>query len=57
VPGVYSASGVSRYTGGFGFSTRRVVATVPVRPDAKLRAVGISREPESVLELIVARVL
>jgi hypothetical protein len=39
VPGVYSASGVSRYTGGFGFSTERVVATFPTRGDAKLRSI------------------
>lgn len=29
VPGVFSASGVSRYSGGFGFSAARVVATFP----------------------------
>jgi hypothetical protein len=39
VPGVYSASGVSRYTGGFGFSIARVVATLPVRADANLRSI------------------
>lgn len=39
VPGVHSASGVSRYTGGFGFSTARVVATFPARGDAKLRSI------------------
>jgi hypothetical protein len=42
VPGVYSATGVSRYTGGFGFSTARIVATFPTRGDAKLRAVDCS---------------
>ena len=42
VPGVYSASGVSRYTGGFGFSTARVVATFPTRGDAKLRSIDCS---------------
>jgi hypothetical protein len=31
VPGVYSASGVSRYSGGFGFSNARVIATFPTR--------------------------
>jgi hypothetical protein len=31
VPGVYSASGISRYSGGFGFSQARVVATFPAR--------------------------
>jgi hypothetical protein len=39
VPGVYSASGVSRYSGGFGFSNARVVATFPTRGDGKLRAI------------------
>jgi hypothetical protein len=39
VPGVYSASGVSRYTGGFGFSAKRVVATFPARGDSELRSV------------------
>lgn len=39
VPGVYSASGVSRYGGGFGFSAKRVVATFPARGDSKLRSV------------------
>ncbi|WP_156687410.1 hypothetical protein [Mycobacterium sp. Marseille-P9652] len=39
VPGVYSASGISRYTGGFGFSQARVVATFPARGDNKLRAI------------------
>jgi hypothetical protein len=39
VPGVYSASGVSRYTGGFGFSTARIVATFPTRADANLRSI------------------
>ncbi|OBG19327.1 hypothetical protein [Mycobacterium sp. 852002-51057_SCH5723018] len=42
VPGVYSASGVSRYTGGFGLSTARVVATLPVRADPKLRSIDCS---------------
>ncbi|MEE6179386.1 hypothetical protein [Mycobacterium sp. 050134] len=39
VPGVYSAAGVSRYTGGFGLSAARVVATFPARGDDKLRSV------------------
>jgi hypothetical protein len=39
VPGVHSAAGASRYTGGFGFSTARVVATFPARGDAKLRSI------------------
>ena len=30
---------MSRYTGGFGFSTPRVVATFPTRGDAKLRSI------------------
>ena len=37
VPGVYSASGVSRYTGAFAFSAARIVATLPTRGDANLR--------------------
>ncbi|OBJ02131.1 hypothetical protein A5646_00665 [Mycobacterium sp. 1245499.0] len=39
VPGVYSASGVSRYTGGFAFSAARIVATFPARGDANLRSI------------------
>ncbi|OBH59696.1 hypothetical protein A5687_20415 [Mycobacterium mantenii] len=39
VPGVYSASGVSRYTGGFGFSDARIVATFPARGEANLRSI------------------
>ncbi|HYQ34358.1 MAG TPA: hypothetical protein VER10_00570 [Mycobacterium sp.] len=39
VPGVYSASGVSRYTGGFGFSNARIVATFPTRGGANLRSI------------------
>lgn len=39
VPGVYSASGVSRYAGGFGFSAARIVATFPARGDANLRSI------------------
>lgn len=39
VPGVYSASGVSRYTGGFAFSAARIVATFPARGDASLRSI------------------
>ncbi|OBK36393.1 hypothetical protein A5659_18960 [Mycobacterium sp. 1165196.3] len=39
VPGVYSASGVSRYTGGFAFSAARIVATLPARGDANLRSI------------------
>lgn len=39
VPGVYSASGVSRYNGGFAFSTARIVATFPARGDANLRSI------------------
>jgi hypothetical protein len=42
VPGVYSASGVSRYQGGFGFSNARVVATFPARGDANLRSIDCS---------------
>ncbi|OBA70109.1 hypothetical protein A5641_14285 [Mycobacterium sp. 1554424.7] len=42
VPGVYSAAGVSRYAGGFGFSVARIVATFPVRADSNLRAVDCS---------------
>ena len=39
VPGVFSASGVSRYTGAFGFSAARIVATFPARGDANLRPI------------------
>ncbi|OBK46849.1 hypothetical protein [Mycobacterium sp. 1081908.1] len=39
VPGVYSATGVARYAGGFGFSKARIVALFPVRADANLRAI------------------
>lgn len=39
VPGVYSASGVSRYKGGFAFSAARVVATFPARGEANLRSI------------------
>ncbi|ORW93927.1 hypothetical protein AWB92_12385 [Mycobacterium sp. IEC1808] len=42
VPGVYSASGVARYAGGFGFSVARIVALFPVRADPNLRAVDCS---------------
>jgi hypothetical protein len=42
VPGVFSASGVSRYVGAFAFSNARVVATFPARGDAKLRSVDCS---------------
>ena len=39
VPGVFSASGVSRYVGAFGFSAARIVATFPTRGDANLRSI------------------
>ncbi|WP_118915399.1 hypothetical protein [Mycobacterium shigaense] len=39
VPGVFSASGVSRYTGAFAFSAERVVATFPTRADPGLRSI------------------
>ena len=39
VPGVRSASGIARYTGGFGFSKARVVAIFPARGDTKLRCI------------------
>jgi hypothetical protein len=39
VPGVYSSAGVSRYSGGFAFSTARIVATFPTRGDSNLRSV------------------
>jgi len=42
VPGVFSASGVSRYSGGFGFSAARIVATFPARGDANLRSIDCS---------------
>jgi hypothetical protein len=46
VPGVYSASGVSRYSGGFGFSKARDVATFPARGDAKLRSIDCPWETD-----------
>jgi hypothetical protein len=39
VPGVHSSAGVSRYTGAFGFSAARIVATFPARGDANLRSI------------------
>lgn len=49
VPGVFSASGVSRYTGAFAFSAARIVATFPTRGDVNLRSIDcgwdISRGP------------
>lgn len=39
VPGVFSASGVSRYSGAFAFSAARVVATFPARGDSGLRSI------------------
>ena len=39
VPGVFSASGVSRYKGAFAFSAARVVATFPARGDSNLRSI------------------
>jgi len=39
VPGVYSAAGVSRYTGGFAFTAARIVAIFPARGDANLRSI------------------
>lgn len=42
VPGVFSAAGVSRYTGAFAFTAQRVVATFPTRGDAALRSVDCS---------------
>ena len=42
VAGVYSASGVSPYTGGFAFSAARVVATFSTRADANLRSIDCS---------------
>ncbi|OMC57127.1 hypothetical protein A5747_04870 [Mycobacterium sp. IS-836] len=39
VPGVFSASGVSRYKGAFAFSDSRVVATFPARGDTNLRSI------------------
>lgn len=47
VPGVHSAAGVSRYSGGFGFSTARVVATFPARGDAKLRSIDCPWDSDS----------
>ncbi|MCV7398294.1 hypothetical protein [Mycobacterium paraseoulense] len=42
VPGVYSASGVSRYAGAFAFTAARIVATFPTRGDANLRSIDCS---------------
>jgi hypothetical protein len=42
VPGVFSASGVSRYMGAFAFSAARIVATFPTRADANLRSIDCS---------------
>ena len=42
VPGVFSASGVSRYTGAFAFSAARIVATFPTRGDSGLRSIDCS---------------
>ena len=42
VPGVHSAAGVSRYTGGFAFTAARIVATFPTRGDANLRSIDCS---------------
>jgi hypothetical protein len=42
VPGVLSASGVSRYVGAFAFSAARVVATFPTRGDSNLRSIDCS---------------
>lgn len=42
VPGVFSASGVSRYTGAFAFSAARIVATFPARGDSGLRSIDCS---------------
>jgi hypothetical protein len=42
VPGVYSASGVSRYAGGFAFTAARIVATFPARGDTNLRSIDCS---------------
>ncbi len=42
VPGVYSASGVSRYTGAFAFTAARILATLPVRGDANMRSIDCS---------------
>lgn len=39
VPGVFSASGIARYTGAFAFSSARIVATFPVGADAGLRSI------------------
>lgn len=44
VPGVFSASGVSRYMGAFAFSAARIVATFPTRGDTNLRSIDCSWE-------------
>lgn len=47
VPGVYSASGVSRYTGAFAFTPTRIVATLPARGDANLRSIDCAWDSRS----------
>lgn len=47
VPGVYSASGVSRYAGGFAFTAARIVATFPARGDANLRSIDCPWDTDS----------
>jgi hypothetical protein len=39
VPGVHSSTGVARYSGGFGFSAARIVATFPTGADNNLRSI------------------
>jgi hypothetical protein len=39
VPGVFSASGISRYVCAFAFSDARIVATFPARGDTNLRSI------------------
>ncbi|MEB3982546.1 hypothetical protein OQ968_14880 [Mycobacterium sp. 663a-19] len=47
VPGVFSAAGVSRYTGAFAFSAARIVATFPARGDTNLRSIDCAWDTDS----------
>lgn len=42
VPGVFSASGIARYSGAFAFSSSRIVATFPTSGDPGLRSIDCS---------------
>jgi hypothetical protein len=44
VPGVFSAAGVSRYTGAFAFSVARVVATFPTRGEPAVHRLRLGHQ-------------